>query len=176
MQAIVKDTNLSGVKLIITDRFEDYRGELGGVYDEKLYFDSGLTAKFVYDMASFSYKNVLRGMHTDTETIKLVQCLHGAVFSVILNCHEDSPDFGKWQGFILSDKNHHQLYLPPLFASSYYVLTDSAVFHYKMSKPHSDNQITYRWDDPRFNIEWPCVEPILSVRDKNALLCSEKSI
>ena len=174
MQLILQDTLLAGVKLCITDRFEEFRGELGGVYDEKLYYESGLTAKFVYDMVSFSYKNVLRGMHTDEETTKLVQCLHGAVYSVVLNCHENSADFGKWQGFILSDKNHHQLYIPPMFACSYYVLTDSAVYHYKMSKTHSDNQLTYRWDDPKFNIEWPCTTPVLSMRDKNALLYSER--
>jgi dTDP-4-dehydrorhamnose 3,5-epimerase len=176
MQLLVKDTGLEGVMLCITDRFEEFRGELGGVYDEKLYFESGLTAKFVYDMVSFSYKNVLRGMHTDTETTKLVQCLHGTVYSVVVDCHENSADFGKWQGFILSDKNYRQLYIPPLYASSYYVLSDGAVFHYKMSKSHSDNQLTYRWDDPKFKIEWPCNMPVLSARDKNALFYSERGI
>jgi dTDP-4-dehydrorhamnose 3,5-epimerase len=168
---IIKNTLLDGVKLLVTDRFEDFRGELGGVYDEALYHNSGLTATFVYDMVSFSFKNVLRGMHGDKETTKLVQCLHGTVYAVILNCCENSSDFGKWQGFILSDKNHHQLYIPPNYGSSYCVLTDNALFHYKMTKPHSQNQFTYRWNDPIFNIEWPIQMPTLSSRDKNAPLC-----
>jgi len=165
MKPIVKDTNFSGVKLVITDRFEDYRGELGGVYDEREYAEVGLNAKFVYDMVSMSYQNVLRGMHGDSETVKLVQCLHGTVYSVIANCDETSPDFGKWQSFILSDKNHCQLYIPPLYGNGYYVLSKRSVYTYKMTKPHSDNQFIYAWNDPRFNIRWPTDKPILSARD-----------
>ena len=165
MNLIVKDTTLSGVKQIITDRFEDYRGELGGVYDKAKYFAAGLDVEFIYDMVSMSYKNVLRGIHGDHETTKLVQCLHGTVYSVVVNCDEKSPDFGKWQSFILSNKNHHQLYIPPLHGGGFYVLTESAIYTYKMTKPHSDNQFTYAWNDPRFNIRWPADNPVLSVRD-----------
>ncbi len=71
MNLIVSDTSLKGVKYLTTDRFEDLRGEYGGVYDEKLYFANGLTTKFVADQVSFSYRNVLRGLHGDTETTKL---------------------------------------------------------------------------------------------------------
>jgi len=165
MNPIVKDTILEGVKLVITDRFEDYRGELGGVYDEKKYNAAGLRARFIYDMVSMSYKNVLRGMHGDKETIKLVQCLFGTVYSVVVNCDESSQDFGKWQSFILSDKNHHQLYIPPLYGNGYYVLSDISVYTYKMTIPHSDSQFTYAWNDPRFCIRWPTDSPILSARD-----------
>lgn len=168
MNIIIKDTKLAGVKLVVTDRFEDYRGELGGVYDEREYAKLGLDAKFVYDMVSYSYKNVLRGMHGDSETTKLVQCLCGTVYSVVVNCDETSPDFGKWESFILSDKNHHQLYIPPLYGNGYYVLSESSIYTYKMSKAHSDNQFTYRWNDPRFGIRWPTDKPIISERDENA--------
>lgn len=166
MNLIVKDTDLAGVKLVTTDRFEDYRGELGGVYDEHEYSSAGLNKKFVYDMVSMSYKNVLRGMHGDSETTKLVQCLYGTVYSVVVNCNESSPDFGKWQSFILSDKNHNQLYIPPLYGNGYYVLSDSSIYTYKMSKAHSDSQFTYAWNDPRFDIRWPSKNPILSERDE----------
>ncbi|MDR0424461.1 MAG: dTDP-4-dehydrorhamnose 3,5-epimerase family protein [Clostridiales Family XIII bacterium] len=168
MNLIVKDTELAGVKLLITDRFEDYRGEFGGVYDESEYADAGLAAKFVHDMVSMSYKGVLRGMHGDAETTKLVQCVYGTVYSAVVNCDENSPEFGKWQGFILSDKNHHQLYIPPLYGNGYYVLSDSSVYTYKMSKAHSDRQFTYAWNDPRFGIRWPSDKPILSSRDRDA--------
>jgi dTDP-4-dehydrorhamnose 3,5-epimerase len=166
MNLIAKDTDLRGVKLVVTDRFEDYRGELGGVYDEREYAALGLDAKFVYDMVSMSYKNVLRGMHGDSETTKLVQCLYGTVYSVVVNCDESSADFGKWQGFILSDRNHYQLYIPPLYGNGYFVLSESSVYTYKMSKSHSDNQFTYAWNDPRFGIRWPSDKPVLSARDE----------
>ena len=165
MNFIIKDTTLPCVSLITTDRFEDYRGELGGTYDECAYHTAGLNAKILYDMVSMSYKNVLRGIHGDRETTKLVQCLYGTVFSVVVNCDESSPDFGRWQSFILSDRNHHQLYIPPLYGNGYYVLSDSSIYTYKMTKPHSDIQFTYAWNDSRFNIRWPTDRPILSARD-----------
>jgi dTDP-4-dehydrorhamnose 3,5-epimerase len=165
MKMVVEDTKLEGVKRIITDRFEDYRGELGGVYDRVSYAEAGLDAEFVYDMASMSLKGVLRGMHGDSETYKLVQCLYGTVYSVVVNCNEQSPGFGRWDGFILSDKNHHQLYIPPKYGNGYFVLSEISIFTYKMSKAHSDNQFTYAWNDPRFGIRWPTDKPILSERD-----------
>jgi dTDP-4-dehydrorhamnose 3,5-epimerase len=174
MQLIVNDTTLKGVKYLTTDRFEDLRGEFGGVYDEKLYFSNGLTTKFVADQVSCSHKDVLRGIHGDTVTTKLVQCLHGTVYSVVVDCNPESPDFGKWESFILSDKNHKQLWVPPLYGLSYYAQTEPILFTYKFSGTFSDNQFTYRWDDPKFNIHWPGNNPIVSLRDKTALLCSER--
>jgi dTDP-4-dehydrorhamnose 3,5-epimerase len=168
MNIIVKDTKLAGVRLVVTDRFEDYRGELGGVYDEREYAKLGLDANFVYDMVSFSYKNVLRGMHGDSETTKLVQCLHGTVYSVVVNCDETSSDFGKWESFILSDKNHHQLYIPPLYGNGYYVMSDDSVYTYKLSTFYSEKQFSYRWNDPRFGIRWPTDKPVISERDEKA--------
>jgi dTDP-4-dehydrorhamnose 3,5-epimerase len=168
MNLIVKPTTLTGVKLIITDRFEDYRGEYGGTFDQQLYNDNGLSAVFIADQVSMSYKNVLRGMHGDSETTKLVQCLHGTVYSVVVNCDRNSSDFGKWESFILSDKNHHQLYIPPKYGNGYFCLTDSSIYTYKLDKSFSDKQFTYRWNDPRFNIRWPTNTPILSKRDEVA--------
>lgn len=168
MNIIVKDTKLNGVKLVVTDRFEDYRGELGGVFDEAKYAEAGLGSKFVYDMVSMSYNGVLRGMHGDYETTKLVQCLFGTVYSVVVNCDEKSPEFGKWESFILSDKNHHQLYIPPCYGNGYFVLSEVSVYTYKMSAFYSEKQFTYRWNDPRFGIRWPSQNPTISERDENA--------
>jgi dTDP-4-dehydrorhamnose 3,5-epimerase len=168
MNIIVKPTKFDGVKLIVTDRFEDYRGEYGGTYDEELYLQNGLAAKFIADQVSMSYKGVLRGMHGDSETTKLVQCLHGAVYAVIADCDEASPDFGKWDSFVLSDKNHHQLYIPPKYGNGYYVLTEMAIYTYKLDRLFSDDQFTYNWNDPRFGIRWPTLTPILSKRDEEA--------
>lgn len=177
MNLTVNDTTLKGVKYLITDRFEDLRGEYGGVYDEKLYFDNGLTEKFVADQVSFSYHNVLRGLHGDTVTTRLVQCLCGTAYVVVADCNLKSPNFGKWQSFILSDKNHGQLWVPPLYGMGYYVLTETIVFTYKLSQSlaSSEKQFTYRWDDPLFNIHWPSQTPIVSMRDKNAPLYSEEA-
>ena len=79
---------------------EDERGNFYETYNEKTYKDAGLTATFVQDDASRSIKGVLKGMHGDAGTYKLVQCVYGEVFAVILNCDENSPEFGKWESFI----------------------------------------------------------------------------
>lgn len=170
MNLIVNDTSLKGVKYLTTDRFEDLRGEYGGIYDEKLYFESGLTERFVADQVSFSYRNVLRGLHGDTKTTKLVQCLHGTVYTVVANCDPESPGFGEWQSFILSDKNHKQLWIPPLYGLGYFAQTETILFAYKLSCSLAapEAQFTFRWDDPLFSIHWPCDNPIISLRDKTA--------
>lgn len=176
MNLIVNDTSLEKVKCLTTDRFEDLRGEYGGVYDEALYFKNGLDTKLVADQVSFSHRNVLRGVHGDNKMTKLVQCLHGIVYSVIVDCDPQSKDFGKWEPFILSDKNHKQLWIPPMYGLSYYVQSETAIFTYKLS--HSlippEEQFTFAWNDPAFNILWPSDTPILSSRDKNAPFYSEK--
>ena len=99
------------------------------------------------------------------------------MYSVVANCDPDSPDFGKWEAFVLSDKNHKQLWVPPMYGLSYFAMTETIVFTYKLSHTlvPPEEQFTYRWNDPLFGIHWPGNSPILSLRDKNALLYSEKS-
>ena len=111
-------------------------------------------------------RGVLKGMHGDAGTYKLVQCVYGSVYAVILNCDETSADFGKWQSFVLSAENKHQLYIPPMYGNGYYVLSDTAVYAYKQSTYYGDYpQFTYKWNDPRFNINWPDDTVIVSERD-----------
>ncbi len=163
----IQETSLRGVYLIIPATHEDKRGNFYETYNQKEYFSAGLIADFVQDDISMSFKGVLKGMHGDPGTYKLVQCVYGSVYSVILNCDETSPDFGKWQSFILSAENKNQLYIPPMYGNGYCVLSDVAVYSYKQSTYYGDyQQFTYKWNDPRFQIEWPKGVAILSERDK----------
>lgn len=162
----IQGTNLTGVYLIIPDVHEDKRGNFYETYNQRAYFRAGLTVDFIQDDISVSQRGVLKGMHGDAGTYKLVQCVHGSVYAVILNCDEKSPDFGRWQSFVLSAENKHQLYIPPMYGNGYYVLTDFAVYSYKQSTYYGDYpQFTYKWNDPRFKIEWPGDTVILSERD-----------
>jgi len=163
----IQETSLPGVYLITPAAHEDRRGNFYETYNQKEYFSAGLIADFVQDDISMSFKGVLKGMHGDHGTYKLVQCVYGSVYSVILNCDETSPDFGKWQSFILSAENKNQLYIPPMYGNGYCVLSDIAVYSYKQSTYYGDYpQFTYKWNDPRFQIEWPEGVVILSERDK----------
>ncbi len=162
----VEETTLKGVYLIKPSVHEDARGNFYETYNEKDYINAGLTARFVQDDVSRSKQGVLKGMHGDAGTYKLVQCVKGSVYAVILNCDEKSSDFGKWESFILSDENKCQLYIPPMYGNGYYVLSEEAVYTYKQSTYYGEyKQFTYKWNDERFNIKWPSAASIISERD-----------
>lgn len=163
----IQKTGLAGVYLIQPDVHEDKRGNFYETYNRNAYVEAGLTADFVQDDISTSVKGVLKGMHGDPGTYKLVQCVYGSVYAVILNCDETSPDFGKWQSFILSAENKCQLYIPPMYGNGYFVLSDVAVYSYKQSTYYGEyKQFTYKWNDERFGIKWPEEAAIMSERDR----------
>ena len=168
---IAETTTLPGVLLIKRDIFEDHRGFYTQLYQQESYEEIfqehiGSNIMFLEDDIAVSSKHVLRGFHGDNRTWKLVTCLSGKFYIVIATC-KPGNDFGKWQSFILSEGNGHQLLVPPLHGNAYLVMSDSAIFHYKQSCIYKGavEQFTYRYDDPRFNVWWPVKEPILSLRD-----------
>jgi dTDP-4-dehydrorhamnose 3,5-epimerase len=162
---IFESTSLTGVTIITPRKNEDYRGEFTEVYNEKSFAENGIKIAFIEDDVSVSAKNVLRGMHAYTETAKLISCLYGRVYTVVVNCDETSRDFGKWESFILSGENRKTLYVPPMFAHGYYTLSEISVYLYKQSKYFGGRQMNYAWNDPRFAIKWPSEYPILSEKD-----------
>jgi dTDP-4-dehydrorhamnose 3,5-epimerase len=163
----VSKTNLEGVLLIKPKIFEDFRGQYVESYNEDLYLKKGINVKFLEDDFSVSVKNVLRGIHCDSKAWKLVSCLHGNFYLVIVNCDTDSKEFGKWQSFDLSDVNRMQVLVPPKHGVVHLVLSEKAIFNYKQSEYYdTERQTTYKWDDQRFKIEWPIKNPILSKRDE----------
>ena len=162
----VSRTELEGVLSIKPYIFEDHRGQFVETYNEESYGKNGIDVKFVQDDISISSKNVLRGIHGDSQTYKLLSCLHGKLYFVVVNCNTESTDFGKWQSFILSDKSRMQVLVPPRYGNAYLVLSDEATFHYKQSTYYDrKKQFSYKWNDSRFNIWWPIENPILSQRD-----------
>lgn len=164
----VSKTKLDNVLLITPPTiFKDLRGDFVETYNEKLYNEAGIKVKFVQDDISVSRQNVLRGIHGDGETWKLLSCLYGKLYLVVINWDDNSPQFGKWESFTLSDENRLQVLVPPKFGNGYLVLSKLAIFHYKQSTYyHRAGQFTLFWNDPRLNIRWPINNPILSKRDE----------
>jgi len=163
----VHKTNLEGVLQIKLDVFEDFRGEYVETYNEALYSKYGIDVKFIQDDISISSRHVLRGIHGDSTTWKLISCLHGRFYLLVVNADTRCEDFGKWQSFVLSDKNRMQVLVPPRHGNAHLVLSETAIFHYKQSTYYDrSKQFTYKWNDPRFNIWWPIDNPILSERDR----------
>ncbi len=163
---IVNETSLPGVLLIQLEAYEDHRGEYVETYNEVEYTRHSITIRFIQDDISISGRHVLRGIHGDAETWKLITCLRGSFYLVIVDCRQDSANFGVWQSFTLTERNRLQVLVPPGHGVAHLVLEDRSIFHYKQSTCYNRaTQFTYRWDDSRFNIWWPINNPILSRRD-----------
>ena len=164
---IIEKTKLEGVLQIRLKTFEDHRGYYIETYNEDLYKKNGIDVKFVQDDISVSSNNVLRGIHGDHETWKLISCLEGKFYLVVVNNDENSPQYKQWESFILSEQNRIQILVPPNFGNGHLVISERTIFHYKQDTYYnSKNQFTIRWDDPEYNIWWPMRNPILSQRDE----------
>lgn len=162
----IKETTLNKVKLVCLDFFEDHRGEYVETYNKKIYNDMGIKIDFIQDDYSWSVKNVLRGLHGDGRTWKLVNCPYGKYYLVVLDLDKDSQTYGKWESFVLSDTNKKQVLIPPNHANGHLVLSKKAIFHYKQSEYYATDQFTIKYNDPKYNIWWPIKSPILSQRDE----------
>ena len=162
---IIEDTDLEDVKLIKPTIHEDYRGTNFESYNASEYYK--IPNQFVVDSISTSRKHVLRGIHGDHRTTKLISCLYGTIYFVVLDCRSGSKTFHQWQAFTLSDRNKHQVLVPPGFGNAHLVMSDECVFSYKLDQHYErSSQFTLRWNDDQFNIYWPIKHPILSERDR----------
>lgn len=163
----VHETTLPGVRKIERSLSRDHRGFYAEIYSREVYFQNGITIEFVEDDFSFSRKNVLRGLHGDSKTWKLVSCPFGEIYLVVVNNDPASAYFRKWEAFTLTPENRLQILIPPLYGNGHLVLSDWAMFHYKQSEYYhgAQDQFVIKWDDPMLAIDWPVVIPILSPRD-----------
>tara|TARA_R110000824_G_scaffold23294_1_gene83849 strand:- start:616 stop:1128 length:513 start_codon:yes stop_codon:yes gene_type:complete len=162
---IIKNTKLHGVKLIIPDRFEDHRGTYMELYDSES-FKQVTSVSFVQDDVSISNKDVLRGLHGDTKTTKLVTVLNGSGYAVIADNRFESPTYKQWHSFTLSKQNKYMLLLPAGIGNSILALEDNMIYYYKQNTHFIDGQqFTIKWNDPEWNFWWPIENPILSKRD-----------
>ena len=163
----VSKSKLDGVLVIkLPTIFEDHRGTYVETYNERLYRSFGIEPEFVQDDISVSYKHVLRGIHGDRQTWKLVSCFYGKFYLVVVNWDETSRQYRSWDSFVLSDRNRLQVLIPPKFGNGHVVLSEEAIFHYKQSTYYNvATQFTILWNDPSLRIWWPVSNPVLSMRD-----------
>jgi len=167
---------LPEIKIIKPSTNHEYRGTISTIYHSD-YYDRMLPAnevkdglEFKHDRYSVSYKGVLRGLHYDDKTWKLISCLTGKLYLVVLDVRPHSTTYGKWESFIIGNETGIQILIPPMFANGHYVMEDKSVFYYKQAYPgeynDAENQGTIVWNDKKFKIDWPSDNPILSKRDK----------
>ncbi|HOM99014.1 MAG TPA: dTDP-4-dehydrorhamnose 3,5-epimerase family protein [Acidobacteriota bacterium] len=164
---------IPGLKTIQPPVFHDYRGEYIETFNEGRYSFTdrhGRPIRFVEDDVSISRNHVLRGLHGDEKTWKLIQCLLGEIYVVVVDMRSDSPAYLRWESFDLNEKNRMQLLIPAGCANGHLCLSERCIFSYKQSEYYggTENQFTVRWDDPKLEIWWPIRNPILSRRDATA--------
>ena len=154
------------VKVFKNNSFKDHRGFYWTSWKSKLIKKK----KFNHDKFSLSKKNVIRGLHADNKTWKLVSCPYGKCLLIVVNLIKKSKNYLKYKSWILSQENGVQVLIPPNYANGHLCLSKKCLFHYKLSYKGSyvdqKKQISLRWDDPKLKIDWHIKKPILSNRDK----------
>lgn len=157
---------MKSLKVFKSTIFKDFRGSYWTTWEK-----DQMKLNFNHDKFSISKKNTLRGLHGDKKTWKLVSCVFGKVFLVVVNYDKKSKDYLKVKKFILEDKINKQILIPPLYLNGFLCLSKKCVFHYKLSYKgkYSDvkDQISIKWNDKRLKINWPIQKNLmLSKRDK----------
>jgi dTDP-4-dehydrorhamnose 3,5-epimerase len=167
---------LPEVLLVKPKVFGDERGYFIETFSSERYVQAGISLPFVQDNLSRSRHGTLRGLHLQNPHAqgKLVSVVEGEVFDVAVDVRLGSPTFGKWVGVLLSDKNHHQLYVPPGFAHGFCVTSENALFSYKCTDLyHPESELGVAYDDPELAISWPVSSPLVGAKDKANLPLSE---
>ena len=168
--SVTESAVLSGVKIVTPSVFEESRGSIWTSYSADL-LGSLLPGElsFKHDKFSQSNANVLRGIHGDHKSWKLVSCIHGQIKQVVVDMRTSSKTYLKWESFDLGTQNRSMILIPPSMGNAFYVSSSSAIYHYKLAYSgdyiDADEQFTVSWNDPRINIKWPTNDPILSERD-----------
>jgi dTDP-4-dehydrorhamnose 3,5-epimerase len=172
-------TRLPEVLLVKPRVFGDARGFFFETWQEQKFAAAGIAMRFVQDNHSHSTRYTLRGLHFQIPQPqgKLVRVARGEVFDVAVDIRRSSPRFGQWVGVVLSDTNHHMLWVPPGFAHGYLALSEEIDFLYKCTDYYApEYERAIRWDDPQLGVQWPLplgVSPTLSGKDAIAPLFKE---
>lgn len=167
---------LPDVVLIEPRAFADERGFFLETYRLSEFSEVGFPP-FVQMNHSHSAQNVLRGLHFQKQPAaqgKLVTAVAGEIFDVAVDIRKGSPTYGHWVGETLSAQNHRLLYIPPGYAHGFCVLSEVADVVYQVTTEYVhalDRGIL--WSDPEIAVQWPIVEPLLSVKDANQPLLTE---
>lgn len=162
---------LKGAYLIDIEKLEDERGFFARAFCAEDYIEQGLEGSFIQLNNSYSVKKgTLRGLHyqlAPMQETKIVRCIKGSFFDVILDLREESETFGKSFGEVLSAENRRMMYVPKGFAHGFYTLEDESEVVYMVSHYYSPEfERGVRWNDPAFAIQWPGEPLVISDRDR----------
>lgn len=168
---LTKSEIIPDVVIIEPDVFRDHRGFL---YTDSLksFYQEHISPDLSFDHSKYAHneKHVLRGIHGDFESWKLVQCVFGSIYQVVVDNRPDSPTYMEFDSFELTHEKPKMILMPPGFGNAFLVTSEYAVYNYKLSYVGDyndyDKQFTIKWNDPNLGISWPIKSPVLSNRDK----------
>ena len=174
----ITEKKLKGLFEIQHSPFEDNRGFFMRTYDSNILIQKGLNREWVQENHSSSaQKGTVRGLHflnmphTDA---KLIRCIKGEIFDVVVDIRKNSATYGEWTSVILSEKKKNSLFIPRGFAHGFCTLTENCDIIYKHDNFYNgDFDSGIKWNDTDLNIEWPIKNPILSERDENLMSFKE---
>jgi len=167
---IFLETPIKGAYVIELEKHEDERGFFARSWCTEEFATKGLDTRLVQcNISSNKKKGTLRGLHyqlpPQAET-KLVRCIKGALYDVIVDLRADSPTFLKWFGVDLTAGNYRMLYIPQRFAHGFQTLEDGTEIFYQMSEFYAPAAARgLRWNDPRLAIAWPEADRTISKKD-----------
>jgi dTDP-4-dehydrorhamnose 3,5-epimerase len=167
---IFQPTPLAGAYLIETEKRGDERGFFARMFCEQEFAKAGLVSRFVQTNNSWSAKKgTLRGLHYQAPPhaeVKLMRCIRGAIFDVIVDVRPNSPTYKKWFGAELTAENRLMMYVPEGFAHGLITLVDDTEIIYPVSAPYApQSERGIRYNDPALAIEWPVMPGEISAKD-----------
>ena len=166
------NTDIPGVLIFEPSVFKDSRGYFFESYNEKIFKEQGITARFIQDNQSSSNYGVVRGLHFQWPPYaqaKLVRVLYGKILDVAVDMRKGSPSYGKAICLELSEENKKQLFIPPGFAHGFSVLSERAEVFYKCDALYNkESDAGIYFNDPALHIDWkiPAGKIIVSDKDK----------
>ena len=176
-------TEIAGLWIIEPKVLSDSRGYFMESFKQEVFNQNVGKVDFIQENESGFSRGVLRGLHYQLapySQAKLVRVIEGTVLDVAVDLRKGSPTFGKYMAVELSGQNKRQFYIPQGFAHGFHVLSERAVFTYKVDNPYMpSHERSLRFDDPQIGIDWQITDPenvILSEKDKTAPLLAEADI
>ena len=173
-------TEIEGVYIIEPRIFRDARGYFFESYNAEEFARNGINAVFVQDNQSQSSYGVIRGLHCqlgEHSQAKLVRVLQGRVLDVAVDIRPGSPTFGKHLAVELSAENHRQLFIPRHFLHGFSVLSETAVFAYKVDNLYcKESEFGIRYDDPEIGIDWKIPAEAVLTSEKDRIANSLKDV
>ena len=173
-------TYINGLFVIEPKIFEDSRGYFLETYNEQEFLNNGINVHFLQDNQSKSIHGVIRGLHCQLgvhSQSKLIRVLAGKVLDVAVDVRKNSPTFGKYFAIELSDENQLQVFIPKHFLHGFSVLSETAVFSYKVDTPYcKESEFGIRYDDEEIGIDWKLPKNKIITSEKDRLANSLKDL